>query len=208
MSFSSDVLRRVDQIPQRAASVNFVSGPVGREPDFVQTSADQRRAALRDHLDKTVAAPFLFVGEAAGWRGARQSGVAFTSAPQVGLPGTREPSATQVQRVLEELSIDEQVMRWNAYPLHPHRLGDPRSNRRPSSEELDDGMEVLRILAKDRFVVCIGSVAAAALSRLTGIPTPDAVRGGVDAVKVRHPSYGGANIFRAQLLAVMRQTSP
>jgi uracil-DNA glycosylase len=141
------------------------------------------RDRLDDYLDRLAAAPILLVGEAAGYRGARVSGLPFTSERQVTGAGPAEASATIVHRVLGELGLEEQVLLWNVVPTHPHRPGDPASNRRPTAEEIAAARPFLAELAAGRRVVPVGRVAEAALGT-TG---------------VRHPSHGGGAAFRAGL---------
>jgi uracil-DNA glycosylase len=141
------------------------------------------RRRLRRYLDAHAGASLLLVGEAAGYRGARISGIPFTSERQLSGSGPGEATATIVHRVLAELGIDEHVLLWNVVPTHPHRLGEPRSNRRPTADEVRAGLVFLHELARGRRVVAVGRVAEAAL----GPPS------------IRHPSHGGAKAFREGL---------
>src|SRR5213592_1554844 len=87
-----------------------------------------RRRRLADYLDARRDATILLVGEAAGYRGARVSGLPFTSERQLSGRGPAEASATIVHRVLAELGIEESVLLWNVVPTHP---GSATSNRAP-----------------------------------------------------------------------------
>ena len=140
-----------------------------------------RRERLRAYLESRADAPILLVGEAAGYRGARISGLPFTSERQLTGAGPAEATATIVHRVLAELGLDEQVLLWNVVPTHP---GTPTSNRRPTQAEIGAAEPFLTALARGRTVVPVGRLAHAAL--------------GGDYV--RHPSHGGAAAFRAGLL--------
>jgi uracil-DNA glycosylase len=145
-----------------------------------------RRSPLRcerlvTYLEAHARAPVLLVGEAAGYRGARVSGIPFTSERQLTGTGPAEATATIVQRVLAELELEEEILLWNVVPTHPHRPGRPRSNRRPTRLEVEGGLSFLRQLARDRRVVAIGRLAEAVLG----------------APYVRHPSHGGAGAFAA-----------
>jgi uracil-DNA glycosylase len=146
-----------------------------------------RSPVLRRRLDEYLIhgreAPILLVGEAAGYRGARVSGVPFTSERQLTGVGPAEATATIVHRVLGELGLEEHVLLWNVVPTHPHRQGQPASNRRPTAREIDAARPFLEGLAAGRCVVPVGRVAEAAL--------------GIEGI--RHPSHGGAAAFRAGL---------
>jgi len=156
---------------------------------------------LADHRPKT-----LLLGEAPSYRGMRITGVPFTNIaiierglPHFGLFGSAngyvvphdlpavaaEPTATVMWRALVEL--DFLPVLWSAFPLHPHRPGNPLSNRRPSAEEAAEWSWSWRALV-DLFaitsVVAVGNVAHEALERR-----------GLHAPRVRHPSHGGKALF-------------
>jgi uracil-DNA glycosylase family 4 len=140
------------------------------------TDSELRRSRLRQHLAGRADAPFVLVGEAAGYRGARVSGVPFTSERQLSGTGPAEATATIVRRVLAELGIEDDVLLWNVVPTHP---GTASSNRRPTRSEVDAARPFLDELTRGRSVVAVGRLAAEAL----------------DAPYVRHPSHGGAVAF-------------
>jgi uracil-DNA glycosylase family 4 len=147
-----------------------------------------RRERLRAYLDAHADAELLLVGEAAGYRGARVSGIPFTSERQLTGSGPAEASATIVHRVLDGLGIASHTLLWNVVPTHP---GTETSNRRPTRREIEAARPFLDGLATDRIVIAVGRIAAEAL----------------DAPYIRHPSHGGAGAFAAGLgeaLAGMR----
>lgn len=165
--------------------------------DFVHTLADVRigatynfyrdgkrapllRTRLQRYLEACSDAPIVLVGEAAGYRGARISGLPFTSERQVAGAGPAEATATIVHGVLHELDLAEQVLLWNVVPTHP---GNESSNRRPTRGEVRAGRSFLDELTRGRHVIPIGRVAHAV----------------VGGAYVRHPSHGGAAAFRAGL---------
>jgi uracil-DNA glycosylase len=145
----------------------------------------QRR--LAGYLERRARAELLLVGEAAGYRGARVSGIPFTSERQLTGSGPAEASATIVHRVLDELGLEERVLLWNVVPTHPHRPGEPESNRLPRADEVRASRPFLEQLAVCRRVVPVGRVAEAVLG----------------TAGIRHPSHGGANEFRAGLAALV-----
>jgi hypothetical protein len=149
-----------------------------------------RRARLVAYLEARADARLLLVGEAPGFRGARVSGIPFTSERQLSGSGPAEATASIVHGVLERLGLTDDVLLWNAVPAHPHRPGEPRSNRRPTRAEVEAGRRFVEALAAGREIVPVGRVAGEAL----GLPW------------IRHPSHGGAAAFaeglrtRARLL--------
>jgi uracil-DNA glycosylase len=146
---------------------------------------DERLALrLARYLDDHSCAPLLLVGEAAGYRGARVSGIPFTSERQLTGTGPSEATATIVHRVLGELELEEDVLLWNVVPTHP---GTDHSNRRPTRAEVEAGLPFARELARGRRTLAVGRIAEAALK----------------APYVRHPSRGGAAAFRATLHACL-----
>jgi uracil-DNA glycosylase len=139
-------------------------------------SSERLRERLAGYLDARAEAEVILVGEAAGYRGARISGIAFTSERQLTGAGPAEASATIVQRVLDDLGVTDKVLLWNVVPTHP---GTASSNRRPTRVEVRAARAFLDELTRDRRVVAVGRLAADVL----------------DAPYVRHPSHGGAVAF-------------
>jgi uracil-DNA glycosylase len=135
---------------------------------------------LDRYLDERADATLLLVGEAAGYRGARVSGIPFTSERQLTGSGPAEATATIVHRTLRELGLEETVLLWNVVPTHP---GSESSNRRPTRAEIEAGLPFAQQLASGRRVLAVGRIAELAL----------------DAPYVRHPSHGGATAFRETL---------
>jgi uracil-DNA glycosylase family 4 len=148
--------------------------------------AEMLRERLAAYLHARRDAPLLLVGEAPGYRGARVSGLPFTSERQVTGTGPAEATATIVQRVLAELGIADEVLLWNVVPTHP---GTASSNRPPTREEVRAGLAFVEPLARGRRVIAVGRVAEGAL--------------GTEAV--RHPSRGGASRFAGDLARLCRE---
>jgi uracil-DNA glycosylase len=164
----------------------LVAARIGDTCNFYRDGAGaaRRRARLAAYLDERREAPWLLVGEAPGYRGARVSGLPFTSERQLTGAGPAEATATIVHRVLAELGVAELVLLWNVVPTHP---GTATSNRPPTRAEVAVGRAFADELACGRRVVAVGRVAHAALG----------------GEHVRHPSHGGAAAFAAGLRNLM-----
>ena len=148
--------------------------------------SELRRGRLRAYLDQRRDAQYVLVGEAAGYRGARVSGIPFTSERQLSGTGPAEATATIVQRTLAELGVVDDVLLWNVVPTHPGTVG---ANRRPTRDEVRGGMPFVEEVLAGRTGIAVGRVAHAVLG----------------GRYVRHPSHGGAAEFRAGLLLSIRR---
>lgn len=118
-----------------------------------------------------------------------------TSSPEVNRNGMSEPTATIMWGALVALGVNPyEVVLWNALPWHPYNPESPRgmlSNRTPTRDELESGLERLSDFMKlfpDAVPVAVGRKCEESLMNL-----------GVDAVQVRHPANGGAPKFRSQV---------
>jgi uracil-DNA glycosylase family 4 len=170
----------------------LASARIGATFNFYREGAGARvrRRRLAVYLEDRANATLMLVGEAPGYRGARVSGLPFTSERQLSGHGPGEATATVVQRVLAELELD--VLCWNVVPTHP---GTEASNRRPTREEIVASRPFLEELAENRRLIAVGRLAASV----------------TEAPYIRHPSHGGAAEFRAGLLqfcAGGRQSPP
>jgi uracil-DNA glycosylase len=175
-------------------------------PDDIPDAPAIRLANLRHYLEQRAAADVLAVGEAVGYQGMRWSGIAFTSERDLarwGPPfratstkrkgGWSEPSGTIVHGLLEEVGAERRVILWNTVPTHPHREGQPLSNRRPTRPEVAAGLPYAQRLIdilQPRLVVGVGRIAADTL--------------GSRAMYVRHPAQSGATAFRAGMRALLQ----
>ena len=138
------------------------------------------RERLCAYLEVRRHAEVVLVGEAAGYRGARVSGIPFTSERQLTGSGPAEATATIVHRVLFALGVEDDVLLWNVVPTHP---GSESSNRRPTRAEVEAALPFLDELTRGRVSIAVGRLAASVL----------------EAPYVRHPSHGGAAAFEAGL---------
>ncbi|MDK9702532.1 MAG: uracil-DNA glycosylase [Sulfuritalea sp.] len=173
--------------------------------DAVPDGPAARMDRLARHLDCDP--DLILVAEAPGYRGCRYSGIAFTS-ERLLLDGAiprvppllhrlsrrerpfSEPSATIVWRTLYRLGLAERTVLWNAVQLHPHRAGEPWSNRTPTPGEIALGEPALRLLLEHfprARIVAVGKKAEGLLAAIGIVPL----------ATVRHPANGGATAFAA-----------
>lgn len=173
---------------------------------YAGTEGAVRLDNLRAYLAERSGARVVALGEAAGYQGMRWSGIAFTSERDLlrwGPPyrttsprpeGWSEPSGTIVHRVLGELGAERDVILWNTVPHHPHRPGEPLSNRRPTVAEIADGAVFARRaveLLQPELVIAVGRVAEAAAGDLAD-------------GRVRHPANGGGAQFADGMTSLLR----
>ena len=172
-------------------------------PDDVPGAAAIRLENLRAYLAERPGADVVCLGEAGGYQGMRWSGIAFTSerdlqrwgAPYRTTCAARtwsEPSGTIVHKVLAELGAEDRVILWNTVPTHPHRPGEPLSNRRPTIAEIEAGAPLaMRLveLVRPRTVVAVGRIAESVLPAGTAY--------------VRHPANAGGPAFREGMRAIL-----
>src|SRR4051794_17246310 len=173
----------------RSLMSRLAAARIGQTTNFYRVGAGAavRRARLEAYLAARAEAQLLFVGEAAGYRGARVSGIPFTSERQLTGAGPAEVSATIVHRVLAELGLEDSVLCWNLVPTHPHHAGRPETNRAPSRGEIGAGRAFLEEFAAGRRTIAVGRLA----ERELGAPY------------VRHPAHGGGAAFRAGLIKAL-----
>jgi uracil-DNA glycosylase family 4 len=143
-----------------------------------------RRQRFTAYLASRSSASVLLVGEAPGYRGARISGIPFTSERQLTGTGPAEATATVVHRVLRELGLEARVLLWNVVPTHP---GTETSNRAPRADEVEAAATFLAELSHGRQAIAVGRLAERRLA----------------APYVRHPARGGAHAFRAALIELL-----
>lgn len=112
--------------------------------------------------------------------------------------GFNEPTDTVVWNTLNNHGLAAfDVILWNIFPFHPHQPGKLLSNRTPTAEELDAGIEYAKQLLElvpNMQIIAIGGKAAATLERY-----------GVKAQAVRHPSMGGANEFKVAVAKIFNK---
>lgn len=149
----------------------------------------------------------IWIARDLGYRGGRRTGLALTDEMHLGAysalfrglpvekatmgPAVGERTANVIWRMLSR--IDEPVFLWNVFPLHPHEPDDPMTNRCHTVRERDACGEFFHAmvhLLQPEKIIAIGGDAHRAVKSL-----------GVRNVQVRHPSYGGQNVFIRQVEA-------
>ena len=179
--------------------------------DAPQLRSRALRSLLKAATERDVES--LWIGRDPGHRGGRRTGLAFTDdvhlhehAERWGLSilrATRGPRISELTAAVtwKALSrIASPVFLWNVFPLHPHKPGNPFSNRRHNAHERRIGEEFLAeliLLLQPRRLVAIGNDAANSARRLADRQ---------EVIKVRHPSHGGRAKFLAQINKWHRQS--
>lgn len=186
--------------------------------DATPKAPDIRSEQLYQYLCERLGKVHLCLqAEAAGYQGARFSGIPMTSerillghhavpaslvmkaqGQRTSRTGTgfckdgfTEPTATVVWRAIAQAHVrPTSVVLSNTVPFHPFGAPGPLSNKKPSSKHVDATRDLL-----DRFydlfpgltIVPVGRVSEQTLKRL----------GFGCAPYVQHPSFGGLNAFRS-----------
>ena len=141
-------------------------------------SAKKCRENLKNYLEKHGDTQILLVDEAPGYKGCARTGVPFTS-------DSGEISSRFLQGAIDKYSHNVDVLIWNAFPFHPHKEGNLKSNRKPNKAELKVGQMFLKlflgVFPNIKCVASVGKVAKELLKNFEFEYKPD---------HIHHPSYG------------------
>ena len=202
-----------------------------RENDENSQAPQIRKAHLIEYLElRHQKTKFLLIAEAIGYQGGHFSGIAMTSErillggktqekifpqdvihtqaqrtsrPSLRKDGFSEPTATIVWKTMLSSSIAPyEFVLWNAFPWHPLNSQHPTpllSNRTPTPQEMQYASSFLDeflSLFPQAQIIAIGKKCAERLAQMQ-IVVPS----------VRHPANGGANKFRQQMCAILRNVN-
>lgn len=176
-------------------TTNLYSGD-SRESKIRRNNLEVYLTIMKD-LEPTV----LLLGEAPGHKGCRLSGIPFTSERVLAenpffrnkeIQFINEPanleseiSATIVWGEISKLDIKPLI--WNIFPFHPHSANDVKTNRTPTTAELEEGKEFL-----EKIVALFPIKKILALGRK---PQSQLAEIGLPFSYIRHPANGGKAEF-------------
>ena len=150
----------------------------------------------------------LFVGEAPGYLGCAITGIPFTDERVIKeyecLPGIyvingcqREKSAKAMWDILK--GLDEIPLLWNAFPLHPYKKGNTKTNRPPSEMEKkrigEKYIKYIIDLFEIKEVYAVGLQAFDTLKRMDVVIFDK----NKEISYIRHPSYGGKKLCQEKI---------
>jgi hypothetical protein len=166
-------------------------------------------AAVQQDIDS------IWIGRDLGYRGGRRTGLALTDDVHLAAHAKRWDieikRATKGEFVKERTAdviwgklnlICDPIFLWNVFPFHPYEPENFFTNRAHNSTERKIGegilFELIKLL-KPRRLIAIGNDAAEVAHRL---------KYKQDVVQIRHPSYGGQNIFIQQVKCLYKIIEP
>lgn len=162
-----------------------------------------------EHLQREKAG-IMLIGEAPGYKGCALTGIPFTDPRQLCNPDNEFVLGTWERRLPSNVSQEDSertascvwsVLResrvipllWNIFSFHPHKEGNVKSNRTPTSAELAQGLGFAKELI-EMFGVDDGRIYAVGRKAQKQLRLDD------DRY-ICHPSYGKSKLFAEQFKA-------
>ncbi|HXK52836.1 uracil-DNA glycosylase [Candidatus Nomurabacteria bacterium] len=173
-------------------------------PNAPQIRLENVKTLLNKHLELGTKTVWLF--EAPSYLGARRSGAPFVNEGMfeevqsiLGIEksfqkATKTESATAMTskmawKVANEFGLKPLI--WESLMFHPHKKGEPMTNRKPSKQEMMEYKHFLTDLLdmiKPERMIAVGRVAEQGLALMD-----------IKAEYVRHPAQGGYREFRKKM---------
>jgi hypothetical protein len=163
-----------------------------------------RKSNLKLYLEqmKVINPTTLLLGEAPGYKGCGNTGIAFTSERIIKTYNFFSnhkflvSSDNHLESEISATIVWEEIIKrktlpllWNIFPFHPHKENNLKSNRTPNIEELEFGATILRKLLyifEIENIIAVGRKAEEHIQELK-----------INYHYVRHPANGGKNKFIA-----------
>jgi len=161
-----------------------------------------RKSNLKLYLEQmnVINPTTLLLGEAPGYKGCGNTGIAFTSERIIktcnffSKQNFLVSSDNHLESEISATIVWEEIVKqktlpllWNIFPFHPHKENYLKSNRTPNFEELKFGETILRKLLhifEVENIIAVGRKAEQHIQELN-----------INYHYVRHPANGGKNKF-------------
>ena len=164
---------------------------------------ENKRNNLKAYLEemKKIHPKVLLVGEAPGYLGCAITGVPFTDERVIKdyneiLPGEYKVNGYQKERTARAMwdvvkELGQVPLFWNSFPLHPHKVGNVKSNCPPRYEDKNNiGKKYIQYIIQMFEIEKVYAVGLQAFNTLKEMDV-NGFEGTKEKSYIRHPSYGG-----------------
>jgi hypothetical protein len=197
----SKIINFIDEISQYESQKNYTNLYFGNS---IESQKRKENLELYLNLISKNNSKVLLLGEASGYKGCRNTGIAFTCEHTLKTHSffkdsnfstineinyEKEYSASFVWRELS--NFKNYPLIWNIFPFHPHKIDNIKSNRTPKIFELNEGVKITQKLMEIfdiEYIICIGRKSEKMIKNIN-----------IKYDYVRHPSMGGAKAFQNQI---------